>query len=392
MRRFVLPILLAATLPAGGLRIVPGINAFTAESYRQLAGGDANLILSPFNIGTTLSMALGGARGATASEIAAVLHQHYDAGYDSALASLAADLTKAGNTGANELLMANGLWVQQGIAIQPAFQKTLADQYHAPLTPIDFTVHAEEARGAINRWTEQQTKNRIRDLLGPGSLDGDTRLVLTSAIYFYGKWEDPFLLSRTEPAPFTLESGGTTQASFMNQAARFAYAEMPSSQILEMRYAGTRIAFDVILPKTPNGLPDLEKSLTSENLSGWLGNLSSRRVRVSLPKFRAETEFSLGKALAAMGMRTAFTNSADFSGIDGHGKVKISAVVHKAFVDVSEQGTEAAAATGMAMRSLSVRMPEPAVVFRADHPFLFVIRDTGSEAILFIGRLINPKA
>jgi len=391
MKRFVVPILLTAALPAADSRIAAGMNAFTTASYKQLTGGDGNLILSPFNIATALSMALAGARGQTADEIQSVLHVHYDATYDAALGGVLADLAKAGNTGGNELHTANGLWVQKGFAIQPAFENTLTNNYHAPLTPLDFIANPEAARSQINRWTEEHTKEKIKNLFPAGSLDAQTRLVLTSAIYFYGKWQDPFVASRTEAAPFTLPAGATTQANFMNQTSHFGYTETPAAQILEMRYAGTGIAFDVLLPKIPTGLPDLEKSLTPENLIGWLGNLATRDVQVSLPKFRAESAFSLGKGLSTMGMPTAFTDQANFSGIDPKHGLKISEVVHKAFVDVSEQGTEAAAATGIAIRYAAARMPEPAVVFRADHPFLFLIRDTRTGVVLFIGRLMNPR-
>jgi serpin B len=391
MKRLILPILLAAALPAADSRITPAMNAFTTASYKQLMGGDANLILSPFNIATALSMALAGARGQTAEEIQSVLHLHYDPTYDSALGALLADLTKAGNTGGNELHTANALWVQKGFAIQPAFENTLANNYHAPLTPLDFSVNPEAARSQINRWTEEQTKEKIQNLLPAGSLGAQTRLVLTSAIYFYGKWQDPFLASRTQPAPFTLPAGATTQANFMNQTWNFGYTETPSAQILEMRYAGTGIAFDVLLPTTLTGLPNLEKSLTPGNLTGWLGHLTTRNVQVSLPKFRAESQFSLRRALSTMGMPTSFTGDADFSGIDPKRGLEISEVVHKAFVDVSEQGTEAAAATGITMQTTAMRMPEQTVVFRADHPFLFLIRDTRTGVVLFIGRLMNPR-
>ena len=391
MKRLILPILLAAALPAADSRITPAMNAFTTASYKQLMGGDANLILSPFNIATALSMALAGARGQTAEEIQSVLHLHYDPTYDSALGALLADLMKAGNTAGNQLHTANGLWVQKGFAIQPAFENTLANDYHAPLTPLDFIANPEAARSRINRWTEEQTKQKIQNLLPAGSLGAQTRLVLTSAIYFYGKWQDPFLASRTQLAPFTLATGATTQASFMNQTWNFGYAETPSAQILEMRYAGTGIAFDVLLPTTLTGLPNLEKSLTPGNLAGWLGHLTTRNVQVSLPKFRAESQFSLRRALSTMGMPTSFTGEADFSGIDPKRGLEISEVVHKAFVDVSEQGTEAAAATGIAMQTTAMRMPEQAVVFRADHPFLFLIRDTRTGVVLFIGRRMNPR-
>jgi serpin B len=385
-----MPILLAAALPAADSHIVPAMNAFTTAAYKQLAGGDANLILSPFNIATALSMALAGARGQTAAEIQSVLRLHYDSTYDAALASLLADLAKAANNDGNQLLTANGLWVQKGFAILPAFENTLANNYHAPLTPLDFVAAPEAARSQINRWTEEQTKEKIKDLFPAGSLNAQTRLVLTSAIYFYGKWQDPFLTSRTRPAPFTLPSGAAAQADFMNQTSHFGYAETPSAQILEMRYAGSGIAFDVLLPKLVTGLPDLEKSLTPENLTGWLGHVATQNVQVSLPKFRAESQFSIRKALSAMGMPAAFTDKADFSGIDPKGGLAISEVFHKAFVDVSEQGTEAAAATGIAVHATAMRMPEQAIVFRADHPFLFLIRDARTGVVLFIGRLMNP--
>ena len=392
MKRFVLPLLLTAALPAADPGLTPAMNAFTTAAYNQLSAGDGNLILSPFNIATALSMLLSGARGQTAEEIQSVLHLHYDSAYDAALGAMLADLTKAGNTSGNELHTANGLWVQKGFAVQPAFENTLTNNYQAPLTPLDFIANPEAARSQINRWTEERTRARIKDLFPAGSLDAQTRLVLTSAIYFYGKWHDPFVASRTQPAPFTQPAGpAATQADFMNQTSHFGYTETPAAQILEMRYAGSGIAFDVLLPKTTTGLPGLEKSLTPETLTGWLGSLATRNVQVTLPKFRAESELSLRKALSTMGMPTAFTGNADFSGIDSKRGLAISAVVHKAFVDVSEQGTEAAAATGIGVRATAMRMPEPAVVFRADHPFLFLIRDTRTGVILFIGRLMSPR-
>jgi serpin B len=391
MKRLVLPILLAAALPAADSRIAPAMNAFTTASYQQLSGGGANLIVSPFNVATALSMALAGARGQTAQEIQSVLHLHYDSTYDAALGALLASLAKEGNAGGNQLHTANGLWVQQGFAIQPAFEGTLANDYHAPLTPLDFIANAEAARSRINAWAEEHTNQKIENLLPAGSLDARTRLVLTSAIYFYGKWQDPFVASRTQPAPFTLPSGATTEASFMNQTSHFGYAETPSAQILEMPYAGTGMAFDVLLPKTPAGLPGLDKSLTLDNLTGWLGKLAARNVQVSLPKFRAESQFSLRQALSAMGMPIAFTDKADFSGVAWSRVLAISEVFHKAFVDVSERGTEAAAATGVVMRATAMRAPEPPVVFRADRPFMFLIRDTGTGVVLFIGRLTDPR-
>ena len=391
MKRLFLPILMATALPAADSRLTPAMNAFTTAVYKQVAPGSGNLILSPFNIATALSMALAGARGRTAEEIESVLHVSPDPTYDAALGALLGELTAAGNSKGNELHTANGLWVQKGFAIQPEFENTLRIHYHAPLTPLDFKANPEAARSQINRWTEEQTKEKIKDLLPAGSLDSQTRLVLTSAIYFYGKWLAPFAAARTQPAPFTAAAGATAQANFMNQTSDFGYTETASAQILELRYAGTGIACDVLLPKVATGLSSLEKSITAESLTGWLGGLRSRTVQVSLPKFHAESEFSLKAALSAMGMPTSFTDKADFSGIDPQHGLAISAVVHKAFVDVAEEGTEAAAATGITMHPTMARMPEPAIVFRADHPFLYLIRDTRTGVVLFIGRLQTPR-
>jgi serpin B len=386
-----IPLFLSALLPATAATIIPGINAFTTAAYHQIAAGNANQIISPFNIATALSMALAGAQGKTAAEIATVLRQQYDPSYHADLAALLADLTKAGNVGPNKLLAANALWVQSDFPIKPAFQKTIAGAYQGKLTPLDFIANPQGAADEINRWTAQHTEDKIKELFSPDSFNSKTRLVLTSAIYFYGKWQEPFVPSRTTSDSFTLQSGATTQAAFMKQTTHFNYAETPAAQILEMPYQQTGIVFDVLLPKTSNGLPDLEKSITSDSLAASLGALASRNVAVSLPKFHFDFKVKLAQALSAMGMPTAFTSEADFSGISAR-KLAISQVVHSAYVDMSEQGTEAAAATGVVVSRAMAAMPQPVVVFRADHPFLFLIRDSRSGVILFIGRLTNPKS
>jgi serpin B len=281
--------------------------------------------------------------------------------------------------------------VQKGFVLQPAFERTIAENYPALISPVDFMMDAEATRSRINGWTELHTKGKIKNLFAPGALDAQTRLVLTSAIYFHGLWQLPFVASRTQPAPFTLPTGVTKQADFMNQTSQFGYAETPSAQILEMRYAGTGFAFDILLPKSVSGLPDLERSLTKETLTALVKDLSTRKVQVSLPKFRAESEFSLGETLSVMGMPMAFTDRADFSGISSKHGLRIAHVVHKAFVDVSEWGTEAAAASSITMNRAAVFAPRPVVVFRADHAFLFLIRDTRTKTVLFLGRLMTPR-
>jgi serine protease inhibitor len=386
-----LPFFLAGALGASG-GATPGLNHFATASYRELARGNDNLIFSPFSVSAAVSMLLDGARGQTARQMAAVLHQVYpDPKYQAQVASLEEALAKAGNTGANQLLIANGLWVQRGFAIQSDFKHSIETLYHAPLTQLDFLRDPEQARAEINSWTGEHTKGKILELYPAGSLDPSTRLVLTSAIYFYRKWQSPFHPQETRPEPFHLGAGGTVNTNFMNQTGTFGYAETPSIQVLEMRYAGTPLAFDVLLPKANDGLRDLEKSLTPEMLSQWLGALQSHKVEVGLPKFRAESQFSLRDALSQMGMPDAFTGAADFSGIDDRRDLTLSDVLHKAFVDVSEEGTEAAAATGGTVTFVAM-LNAPRKVFRADHPFAFLIRDAQSGVILFEGRLATPKS
>jgi len=382
-----IPFLLAGALLASS-DVTPGMNRFAAAAYRQLAQTSVNLILSPFSISTALSMLLDGARGHTAAGMAAALDQlQTGPGYHAAVAALAAELTKQANLGGNQLAIANGLWVQQGFPVESEFEHTIRTLYQAPLTSLDF--NADQARQEINSWTAQHTNDRIPELFESGSIDPATRLILTSAIYFYGKWRSPFDPSGTRAEPFQLGGGRTVDAKFMHQKADFLYGETPSAQILEMPYQGTPLAFDILLPKANDGLAELERSIKSDTLSAWFGALTSHKVEAAIPKFRVESVFSLRDMLSRMGMADAFGGAADFSGIDGRRDLFAGEVVHKAFVEVSEEGTEAAAATGVKMRMLAMR-PQEQTIFRADHPFAFFIRDTASGVILFEGRLVQP--
>jgi len=379
MHRF---IALIFALPLAALAApADGLNAFAGDLYRQLAQSRGNLVFSPLSISTALAMTLAGARGQTAEEMTAVLRNPPDA-------ALLEQLTKAGNAGGDQLLLAQSLWVDRGFALLPDFVRTSEQQFHAAPQSADFSKHPDDARMLINRWVSEKTKGKIADLFASGTLTRETRLVLASAVYFNGKWQSKFDPTKTQPSTFHGAGAASVQAPFMHQTARFPYAETATAQILELPYGGGSLAFDVILPKPGTPLTTLEDALRSDGLSTWLGHLQRKQVEVALPKFRAESTFSLKTPLSAMGMPTAFTTAADFSGIDGQRDLAISQVAHKAFIDVSEEGTEAAAATGIAVSLTAYAQP---VTFHADHPFLFLVRDTVSGAVLFAGRLDDPK-
>jgi serpin B len=256
---------------------------------------------------------------------------------------------------------------------------------------VDFITATENARKTINAWVEKKTNGKIKDLISPGVLDSMTRLVLTNAIYFKGNWAKQFKENRTQDAPFTLADGKKIEVAMMNQKAEFGYMETDTFQALELPYVDEELSMVILLPKEIDALNEFEKALTTENLNQRLAEIHKCEVVVFVPKFKTTSQFSLADVLKSMGMKDAFSSDADFSGINGKRDLFISAVIHKAFVEVNEEGTEAAAATGVVMRLTSVG-PAAIPVFRADHPFLFLIRDNLSGSILFIGRVVNPKA
>jgi len=369
------------------------INAFATDLYARLARQDGNLAFSPFSIETALAMAYAGARGRTADEMAAVLHLGPNnaathAAYGALLRQIAAD----GNAAGPELNLANALWGQDGYSFAAGFLQLLHDAYGADLNRVDFRGAAEQARATINAWVAAQTRGKIENLIPPGALNEYTRLVLTNAVYFKGDWARPFDPADTHDGAFRVAPGRTVIAPLMHQVATFGYAHRDGVQTLEMAYAGGRLAMDVLLPDRADGLADLERQLTPAHLAAWTSGLSQQLVAVTLPRFTATGTFSLKPALGAMGMPTAFGNAADFSGMnDGRDSLLISDVVHKAYVAVGEKGTEAAAATGVLVTAMSAAINlTPPLEFRADHPFVYVIRDTSTNAVLFLGHISNP--
>jgi serpin B len=363
------------------------INAFAFDLYAALREADGNLQFSPYSISTALAMTYAGARGETADEMAAVLHFTLPADeLHPAYKALAEQLIAGGEQAGYDLFVANALWGQKGEEFRRAFLRLIEDNYGGGLHELDFAREAEAARQTINAWVEKQTREKIVDLLQPGDVTADTLLVLTNAIYFKAKWLFQFDPHQTHEQPFTLETGKQIQTPLMQQTGEFKYAQADDMQVLELPYTGNDLSMIVLLPGKAGELSALEKTLTAERFETWLSAMKPCEVAVTLPRFKTTCRFSLADTLGAMGMRLAFTSAADFSGITD-GVFFISKVIHKAFVEVNEEGTEAAAATAVTMIKASVQPPP---VFRADHPFVFVIRDNRSGAILFIGRVMNP--
>ena len=370
--------------------VAKGNTAFAVDLYKNVAAAKSgNLFLSPLSMSTALAMTSAGARGETAQQMANVLHLPLNqTGVHEAFARLTQDFNAKSPD--YELAVANALWGQKDYAFLDPFANTLKTNYGAGLTPVDFKSNAEGARNTINGWVEKQTGYKIKDLISPGVLDATTRLVLTNAVYFKSDWAEPFKKNYTRDEAFHVASDKIMTTPLMHLVHEFRYFEQDSFQALEMPYKGETFSMVILLPKDIDGLTALEQSVTAEKLLEWMKGLQRQQVAVTIPRFTMTSEFSMGKVLGEMGMPLPFSEAADFSGMTGKPELFISAVVHKAFVDVSEKGTEAAAATGVEAKA-TVASPAPPPEFRADHPFLFLIRDLRSDSILFMGRVVNPE-
>ena len=371
---------------------VNGSNAFAVDLYAQLRAQPGNLFFSPESISTAFGMAYAGANGQTATEMEHVFHFTLPPDrLHPAMGALLAQMN--GQHEGYELHVADALWAQQGASFLPDYLKLVQTDYGAGFRQVDFKTSPDVVRATINEWIADQTNDKIQGLLGPGSVTAATRLVLTNAIYFKGTWLDQFNPMHTEDEEFHLTAKQSVKTQMMNRNGGYSYCDGGSFQELELPYRG-ELSMVVLLPKEMGGLPALEKSFTAANASTWIKKLAPvEKVILTLPRFTMTQQFELSGTLSAMGMPQAFSSAADFSGMTGKPDFAISAAIHKAYIDVNEQGTEAAAATAITMVATAMQRPidePPPIVFDADHPFLFLIRDTNSGAILFLGRVTDP--
>ena len=367
---------------------------FAGDLYGQVAIGAGNRFFSPYSISSALGMSLLGARGETQTQMQRVLLAGGD--HHAQLGALTRQLAgEPGQARPFSLTVANALWLQADFTLREEYLDSTQRHYGTSPHTVDYRSDPEAARRRINDWVADQTRQKIQDLLAPGRLAEDTRLVLTNAIYFKSAWQAAFDANDTRTEPFHRRDGSTVPAPLMSQTGRFAYREIDDAQVLWLPYKGSELAMVVALPRTVDGLAALEASLTADALLALAAgrDASIQRVEVQLPRFRLEQTLDLVPSLAALGMPAAFAPAtADFSGMTGGRDLYINAVVHKAFVEVDEQGTEAAAATAVEMTLTSMPFtPQEAIVFRADRPFLFFIAHQPSRTILFLGRLEDPS-
>jgi len=369
--------------------VVNSSNQFAFDLYSNLKGKEGNIFFSPYSLSTAMAMTYEGARGQTAEEIRQVFHYSEDIeilrrGYAETINQINKQDKKY------ELHTANALWAQKSYPFLPEYFKTVEKYYGGKVTNIDFVRDTENSRLTINKWVEEQTRNRIKDLIPQGVITSLTRLVLTNAIYFKGNWETQFPKGNTKEADFKVSADKKVRVPMMFIGGRkFNYTENEALQLLELPYAGNELSMLVLLPR--NELSEVEPYLKPDKIQDLMKDMRQEEVDVYLPRFKFETKYLMGGEkgiLGRMGMPTAFSEMrADFSGMTGKPDLYITEVVHQAFVEVNEEGTEAAAATGIIMGAKAVLMKK---VFRADHPFIFLIQENRTGAILFFGRVMEP--
>lgn len=390
----------SATAPADAdqLALSDGNRTFALDLYRQLTASaqqsGENLFFSPLSISVALAMTYAGARGATADGMANALHfilpqerLHPAFGWlDLQLASRG-----QGAQGADgqpfRLAVSNSLWGERQASFESAFLDTLAQNYGAGIKLLDFVAAPEPSRLRINDWVAQRTEQRIRDLLPAGAISSYTRLVLVNAVYFNAAWESQFGVAATADAAFARLDGTTATVAMMSQTGYYKYAAGDGYEAVELPYDGGELAMLVVLPAAGQ-FSAFEQAFDGAKFAEIQAALAARYVNLGLPRLRLEGGFSVKTALQALGMNAAFGDLADFSGISAGDAWRISDIYHKAYVDVDERGTEAAAATAVVVGTTSVP-PEP-VVFRADRPFIFAIVDRQTDTLVFLGRVVAP--
>lgn len=380
---------------AAGAKAVPELaprnNDFAIKLYRELAPEGGNIFFSPYSITSAFAMTREGAKGDTAAEFDSVFgFPAPDEGLAESFGAAAAAL-EAGK-GTAKLTLANSIWPQHGYKFKADYLSKLRKSYGARSSVVDFRKDAEAARKEINDWTEKKTEGKIKDLFPPKSLNTLTRLVLASAVYFKGTWQHPFEARMTSDADFFVKEGEPVKVKMMTHPGqkKRLYTADELAAVVDLPYAGGSLSMMAVLPRDGKRLSEVEGALSAAKIASWRADMQERDVKAFLPRFKFSAKYSLADILPDMGLKLAFTDAADFSGMDGTQDLYVQKAFHQAFVEVNEEGTEAAAATGVAMGLKSIMMDFE--VFRADKPFLFLIIENRTGLVLFIGRVENPAA
>jgi len=378
MKRFIF-LILCLFRPVFADAPLDGISEFGWDLFQSASTDGKNTLFSPYSVYSCLAMTAAGAQGDTLKELQKTLS------LPSNLKELANALSAHNKSMQNNLKVANSLWIASQFAILPAFRKTIEGDFHASVQSIDFS--KSTAAGMINKWVAQNTDQKITDLLSPNDIQAATRLLLTNALYFSGKFLRPFNPKLTTPQSFWVSAQSNLPTPMMDQTALFSYGEDDSFQTVVLPLEGTQAALAVFLPKQ-KVFSALTSLMTSEECQSTLENLSVQKVHVKLPKFTLQQRLDLNQLLSQLGLTTAFTPSANFSGIDGKQDLYLSKVVHEAFFAVDENGIVAAAATAASINILAT--PQPPIEFNADHPFIFALVDMQTKIPLFLGELSTP--
>lgn len=368
-------------------------NTFTTKLYARMRRTPGNMMLSGTSVRQPLALTSAGARGETARELATALS--IDADPTKAAAAAKAEVAAWQEArGKSELVVANRLWTEKAFALKDDFKNVASSAYGAGVEPVDFAHAPDVARKAINQWVSEKTESKIPDLLAEGAVDKRTRLVVSNAVYFKGRWSSPFSKDATKNEAFKVTPAKSADVPTMHANGQHSYAHVGNVKVLSMRYEGSQLGMLLVLPDDTAGLAKVEEGLTPETFESWSKAVSAQRVTVSLPRFGFKWGGPMESALQDLGIKTAFGQKADFAGIAepaGGERLQISRVVQKTWVAVDEEGTEAAAASGITM-SVTSAQTGPVAEFKADHPFLFFVYDTKRGRILFAGRVSDPRS
>lgn len=369
---------------------VSGNNEFAVKLYAQLQPKGGNLFFSPYGLTTALAIPYSASRGDTTTQIRrAVGFRPAPDRVGRVYKALAADLSAESRDDAYDLRTATGLWTQTPFAIDKARSEQLRGEFRVHIGSLDFAGAPSEAARGVNEWVAAETRDKIRAVVTADSV-ADTQCLLVSSVYLRAAWVSPFEKEFTSAATFRLATGRTVEASFMKQTEDFDYLEEENLQAVSLPYRGG-LRMVVLLPARPDGLPALERKFTSANLARWLSGMKGRQVDLSIPRVRVAAATALNDPLSSLGMPLAFTDRADFSGLAGTSPLRLGQVVHRAWVEMSEAGTDAAAATAAGLEPSWMGPAKKQAVFRADHPFMFLIQDVKTGVILFVGRVSDPS-